>query len=149
MVSGADIPGGDARQQRRSSGFAGHGDGAAGGEGYHIEALIVAVRAVGAESLDPSQNNSGVDLGQNVVAEAEAFHGAGPHVLGHYVAFSDQVEEDQLALFGFQVQGNTLLVRIQCHEVVAVKALTVISHFPSGIAASRGFDLDDVRSQPG
>ena len=59
VVPRPDVACRNTRQQWWPARLAGHGDGAAGGEGYHVEALVVAVRAVGSEALDPGQDDTG------------------------------------------------------------------------------------------
>ena len=75
---------------RRFSRPSGDGHGAASGLGDHIEALVVSVGPVGPKALYSGQYDPGIDLTQDVVAQAQPLQGARPLVLRHHVALLDQ-----------------------------------------------------------
>ena len=101
-------------------GVAGGGHGPACGLGNHVEGLVVAVGTIGAETFDTGHDDAGVNLLENIVAEAEAFHGTGGHVLGNDVALAHHFEEHGLAGLALEVKGDAALVEVEEDEVVGV-----------------------------
>ena len=145
----AGVADGRAGLQRRRAGEAGERHGAAGGLRDHVEALVLAVRAVAAEALDREVDDPRVDLRQRVVAEAELLHGARRLVLGDDVRVLDHVEEHGLALRILEVQRDAPLVGVERQEVARVHAGLLGAAVAARLALAGLLHLDDVGAQPG
>src|SRR5262245_45253758 len=84
-----------------------------------------------------------------VVGEAEPFNYAGREILGKDVGLSDEIAQQLLAARALQIQRNRFLVRIEHHEVVAVRILPIRGRAASLLSADRILDLDDLGAEPG
>ena len=147
--AGAGVAEGGSGARGRAAGVAGGAEGAAGGLSDGVEGLVLAIRPVRPEAFDAGQYDAGVDLGELVVAQAEALQGVGGEVLGDDVGVLEQVEEDGLALGVFQVESDRPLVGVEEEEVVGVDAGPARSGAAAGVAALGLLDLDDVGAEVG
>src|SRR5258706_47552 len=84
-----------------------------------------------------------------VVGEAEPFNYARREILGKDVSLSDEIAQQLLAALALEIQRNRFLVRIEHHEVVAVRILPIRRRAASLLSADRVLDLDDLGAEPG
>ena len=74
-----------ARFDRRSVRIAGDAHDAAAGLGNHVKGQVVFERAACAETLDLGIDQRGIDLGQDVIAQAKTLDRAGGEILYHHI----------------------------------------------------------------
>ena len=142
--------------QHVAQGGSGAGSGTAGpAAGAHEAAhgladdIIAGTLAQGAgvaEAGNRAVDDAGVDLFQNIIAQAQLFHGAGAVVLQNHVGLLHQFLEDLLALGLLQVQSDAHLAAVEVGVIHAV-AVDERSHFAGIVAALGIFDLDDRGAQ--
>src|SRR5262249_35366575 len=65
------------------------------------------------------------------------------------VSLSDEIAQQLLAALVLEIQRNRFLVRIEHHEVVAVRILAIRRRATSLLSAGRVLDLDDIGPEPG
>jgi len=121
--------------------------GSADGLRDHVEAHVVLVGAF-AEALDLRVDDPGIDLPDNVVAEAQTLDGAGGEILDHDVGLLQHVREDLATAWAAEVQRDAPLVGVEQHEVVRIHPLRVGGRTAPLVAAPGILDLDDIGPQP-
>ena len=121
---------------------------AAHGLGDHVEAHVILVGTF-PEALDLRVDDPGIDLLDDVVAEAQPLDGAGGEILDHDVGLLQHLREDLAAAFAAEVQRDAALVGVEQHEVVRIHARRVGGRTAPLVAAFRILDLDDIGAQPG
>ena len=127
------------------------------GDGHHtahglsqdIIARTQVVGTVAAKARDRRIDDAGIDLLQDIIAQAQLVHHAGAVVFHHDIRFFDKLLEDLLALRGLQVQGDPLFVAVDVGKIDAFPLTIQIFGTERGIAAGvvtafGDLDLDDV-----
>ena len=112
-----------------------------------LEGLVLGVGPGAAEALHGGGDEARVELLQRLVAEAEALHRAGAHVLDDDVRRLDEGLEHRAPARRLQIERHALLVGVQQQEEPRVLAALVGERGAAGLASGR-FDLDDVGAQP-
>src|SRR5712691_3342144 len=92
------------------------------GLGDHVKAHVVLVWPL-TEALDLCVDDAGIDLPDDVVAEAQPFDSAGGKILDHDVGLLQHIRKDFAAARAAKVQGDAALVGVEQHEVVRIHAL--------------------------
>src|SRR5208283_2427179 len=103
MHASTGVPDGRSRLERGRTGKAGQRHRAAGRLRNHVEAFVLAVGAVRAETLDGEVDEPRIYFAQFIVAEAESFERAEREIFGEYVDLLDQVDEHRAALLALEV----------------------------------------------
>ena len=134
---------------RRPVGLAGHADRAAGGLRDHVEGQTGLVLAPGAEPLDLTEDDAGVDLLHLVIAEPEAVDRPGRHVLDRDVGFLQQLLDELEPARGLEVDRQRLLVGVEHVEVPRIVVGLARPQPPPRITGLRVLDLDHVGAEPG
>ena len=97
--------------------------------GHDVEGGPVGVGALAgprvAEAAERRVDDSRVALADDLVAQPEPVHHAGPHVLEHGVGLLAQAEEGLAVGFVLQVEGDAALVAVDAAEVAAEVAAAV------------------------
>ena len=104
----------------------------------------VLIGAAGTEAFDLRINDARIEGADDVVAEAEPFDGTGREILGEDIGLLGHVLDQRQPPFGFEVDGDRLLVGVVRHEVIGVR-----DALAAGFAALRVLDLDDFGAHPG
>ena len=95
-----------------------------------------------AETGHRTIDDAGVDLLQDVIAEAQFFHRAGAVVLDDDVGLLDQFPEDLLALRVLEVQGAAQLAAIEV-RIINTVVVDKGTHLAGIVTALGIFQLDD------
>jgi hypothetical protein len=117
--------------------------------GDHVEGEMLLVTAPLAEALHGCVDDARVQRRDLVVGEAEPLNHAGCEILGKDVGLSDEIAQQLLAALALEIHRNRFLVRIEHHEVVAVRVLPIRRRAASLLSADRVLDLDDLGTEPG
>src|SRR5262249_33534637 len=117
--------------------------------GDHVEGEVLLVTAPIAEALHGSVDDARVQCRDLVVGEAEPFNYAGREILGKDISLSDEIAQQLLAALALEIQRNRFLVRIEHHEVVAVRVLASGGRVASRPPAGGFLALDDRGAEPG
>src|ERR1700730_26219 len=114
----------------------------------HVEAFVLAIRAVSAEAFDGQVDQARIDLVQPLPSETPALQRAERKVLGQNVDLLYQFDENFLAALVLEVERDRALVGVEQHEVVRVDA-GLLGQLPSPLLSGpRIFQLDYVRPEP-
>src|SRR2546425_13107260 len=147
--AGAGVAKARARFDRRPVALAGDADRAARGLRDHVEGEAVLVRATGAEALDLAIDDTGVDLLDRVIAEAEALDRAGRHVFDRDIGLFQERAYDLQPARRFEIQGQRLLVGVELVEIPGVVVGLAGAQAAARIAGRRVLDLDHLGAEPG
>jgi len=133
---------------RRALGEAGHAHRPAHRLGDGLVALVVAVRAVGAEALDARVHQARVELLERGIAEAETIDHARTEVLEQHVGRREQPAKHVLAARVLEIDREAAFVAVEREVEQAVGVGAILVRGPGRVALARFLDLDHVRSQP-
>jgi hypothetical protein len=122
---GAGVTERHTRLDRPAGGLARNAHDATACLGDHVEGEVLLVTAPAAEALHGCIDDARIERRDLVVGEAEPFNYAGREILGKDVSLSDEIAQQLLAAFALEIQRNRFLVRIEHHEVVAVRILAI------------------------
>src|SRR6266568_6009527 len=111
------------------------------------KALVLGVGAGAAETLDGGVDQPGIQPRERVPAEAEPLEGTGAEVLHDHVGVIGHLQEERAATLGLEIEGHTLLVRVEEQEEPRVLAALVGERVATGLAGGR-LDLDDLGAEP-
>src|SRR5262249_1661848 len=143
------VDGGDGRVDRPGGGLGRDAHDATACLSDHVEGEVLLITAPIAEALHGSVDDARVQRCDLVVGEAEPVNYAGREILGKDVRLSDEIAQQLLAALALEIQRNRFLVRIEHHEVVAVRILAIRRRAASLLSANRVLDLDDLGAKPG
>jgi hypothetical protein len=151
------------RQQHAGSGIAQGGPGlarppialagdrhrAAAGLRDHVEGEIVLVGAAFAEPLHLGIDEARVEVVQHRPAEPQSLDRPWSKVFDENIGPARHLFDEREPAFGFQIYCNRFLIGVVNHEVISIGARPrPAAEYPSGLAAFRVFDLDDLGAEP-
>ena len=113
----------------------------------HVEAHVVLVWTL-AKTLDLRVDQAGIDLPDNVIAEAQPLDGAGGEILDHDVGLLQHLRENLATAWAAEVQGDAAFVGVEQHEVVRIHPRLVGGSTAPLVAAPGILDFDDIGAQP-
>ena len=114
----------------------------------HVEGQVVLVRAALAEALHLGVDDAGIDLGDDVVAEAQPLDRAGREVLHEHVGLGGEILDELLAGRRLQVDGQRFLVGVEDQEIERSRRRARARMHAAGIAALRVLDLHHLGAEP-
>ena len=148
MHPGAGVADRRSGLERRRTGKSGQRHRAAGRLRNHVEAFVLAVRAVRAEALDGQVDEARIYFAQAIVAEAEAFERAERKIFREHIDLLDQVDEHRAALLALEVERDAAFVGVEQNEVVGIDARLFGEQPAALLAHLRRLDLDHVGAEP-
>ncbi len=95
-------------------------------------------------------NDTRVERADRLITEPQPLDRSGRHVLDHDVGLLRHVLDERQAALGFEVDGDRFLVGVEFEEIERVRAVGRPGEGgPTGLAALRVLDLDDLGAEPG
>ena len=116
--------------------------------GDHVKGEVFLERAAFPKALDLAVDDLRVDCLDGLIIEAEALDRAGGKILHADIGLGQQIADDFLPAFGFQVQGDGFLVGVEQLEIPRIIVRLALAQAAAGVAEAGVFHLHDLRAQP-
>ncbi len=100
-------------------------------------------------SRDARHDETGVDLGQGIKAQAPPFHRAGAEILDQDVGFAHEILQDRLACLAAQIDGDGALPARDDRPPDRIAIVIKPPPLAHRVALAGRFDLDDLGAEIG